>query len=118
MAGLIQKKVNASTLIEVLVSMVIIMGVFAVAMGIYIKIMSSGFSLTHKQVQQQMQNIMQQSRENKDFSEGSVKLEDIEYHKKVRTFQSYTDLYLIEVEALQNGKILGTLKQVVRKDED
>ena len=118
MAGVIKGKLRASTLVEVLVSMVIILGVFAIAMGIYIKITGSGFSLTQKQVQQQMQSIIQQSREEADFTDAVVKLDDTEYHKRVSRYGQYHDLYNVQVEAIQNGVKVGSLKQVIRKDED
>jgi type II secretory pathway pseudopilin PulG len=115
MAGLMNKKVQASSLLEVLVSMVIIMIVFTLAIGVYSKVTNSGISINDKQIQQQMQSIISASGENKEWDNESFEINNINFSKTVSNYNNYTDLYLIEVEAKKNGKVVGELRQIVKK---
>ena len=114
---LLKRKVQAATLLEVLVSMVIIMIVFVLAMGMYTRVTGAGFSLSQLRSQKEMEQIIRESIRNKDWENQSLMKDSIAYQKTASAYAGYEDLVLIEVKAEQNGKLLGTLKQIVKPDE-
>ncbi|KAA8476142.1 hypothetical protein BDE36_2602 [Arcticibacter tournemirensis] len=116
MAKLKDRKLAASTLIEVLIAMVIIVAVFGMAMGIYTNVTQSGYSISTTQSQQQMQTIIGESISNRDWQDQEVIEDSIRYRKTVSAWPGYDDLVLIEVRANQNGKEMGRLRQVVRRE--
>ncbi|WP_146198828.1 hypothetical protein [Pararcticibacter amylolyticus] len=111
------KKIEASTLVEVLIAMVIIVAVFGVAIGIYTNVTQSGYSVSTTQSQQQMRKIADESILNHDWEDQELMEDSIIYRKTVSAWPGYQDLVLIEVQALQNEKVLGKLRQVARKEE-
>ena len=112
------KRIQASTLLEVIISMVIMMAVFVVAMGIYTKVTHSGTSLSKVKAQQHMKKIIDESVQNRDW-EDAVSVDDsIEYKKSVNVYAGYEDRILITVEAVQEGRSLGDIKRIVEKRED
>ncbi|WP_423147021.1 hypothetical protein [Rubrolithibacter danxiaensis] len=118
MASLI-KKISASTLIEVIISMVIIMAVFSVAMGIYIKIMNSGASTTSRKMQIIMRGIVETSIQNKSWGEEVLEKDSVILRKTLIPYnQQYTDLYLLKVVAETEGGKKDSIQQVIKKDED
>lgn len=118
MAGLTIQKIKASTLLEVLISMVIITIIFTLGIGVYSRVTSSGFSLTDKQIQQQMENILVASREDKDWKSERIELGQIIYQKEVTVYPPYSNLLLVEIKALRDGKQIASLRQIVRKEDD
>ncbi len=118
MAGLKDKKLQASTLVEVLIAMVIIMAVFVVAMAIYTRVTGSGYALSSTRSQLQMQQIIRESISSRDWQEQQVEVDSIVYQKTVTAYPGYDDLVVIEVKATQNDQVLGKLRQVVRKEEN
>lgn len=115
MAKLISSKLPASTLIEVLISMVIIMAVFVIGIAVFTRVTQSGFSMSRAEAQQQMHKIIQESIFNKDWEDQELMQDSILYIKSVKEYSGYPDLLIIEVNALQQEKNIGTLRQLVRK---
>lgn len=115
MAKLISGKLPASTLIEVLISMVIIMAVFVVGIAVFARVTQSGFSMSRTEAQQQMHKIIQESIANNDWEEQQVIQDSILYVKSVNEYSGYPDLLVIEVNAMQQERNIGTLRQLVRK---
>lgn len=110
-------KVPASTLLEVLVSMLIIMIVFSIAIGIYTRITSSQLSLSSRKAQQYMQRILAESKENKNWSDETLFADSISYKKTITDYPGYSDLLLISIQAEQNGKELAEMKEIVKKED-
>ena len=118
MGQLISRKIRASSLLEVLIAMVIIMIVFSLAIGIYAKVTASGFSLSDKQIEQEMQRIVAESKKTGDWRDDTFTSGDITYRKAVGRYKDYSDLYLLEVEALKAGKSVGRVREIVKKTAD
>jgi len=107
-------KVKASSLVEVLVALVIIMAVFVIAMGIYTRVTQSGISLSKMKAQKEMSRIIQESIQNGDFEGQSIERDNIVYEKSVTAYAGFSDIILIEVKADQNGRLLGHLRRLVK----
>jgi hypothetical protein len=110
--------VSASTLLEVVVSMVIIMAVFSVAIGIYTKVTMSGLSISKATARQHMNRILHESIENGDFQNAVLFADSVEYKKTVLPFTGYSDLTVITIQANQEGRSLGTLNQIVKASHE
>ena len=118
MAGIGSRKLRASTLVEVLIAMVIIMAVFVTGIAIYTNVTQSGFSTSRLKAQQEMQKIINESISLKDWEAQELDADSILYKKTVSSYAGYPDLLLIEVKAVQNGRELGELRQIVKGKEE
>nr|WP_068893381.1 prepilin-type N-terminal cleavage/methylation domain-containing protein [Pedobacter panaciterrae] len=118
MAKLIANKVKASTLLEVIVAMVIIMIVFVIATGIYTNVIKSSPSIKQQQARALASGIIQQSTLDRDWTESSVQVDSITLQKEVLPYEGYADLILIRVTAKEQGKEIGIAKQIVKRVED
>ncbi|HEY0056918.1 MAG TPA: hypothetical protein VGB63_16325 [Pedobacter sp.] len=118
MVKLVLNRVPASTLLEVIISMVVMMAVFTVAIAIFTKVTQSGYSSSKVEAQQQMQIVMQESIENRDWQNGVLVVDSIEYTKRVSNYTGYADLFLVTLEAKQQDKALGNLIRIVKKTKN
>jgi len=117
MAKIISTKVSGSTLIEVVIATVIILAVFTLAMGIFIKVTQSGYSVSRTSARQQMQYIVDQSIRDRDYEDEILEADSIAYEKTVVPYSGYDDLLLIQVEARQGATTIGKLRKIVRGEE-
>jgi Tfp pilus assembly protein PilV len=111
------KQVQASTLPEVIIAMVIIMIVFTMAIGIYTRITNSSFSGTQQKAQILAGGIIRNSIDQQDWEDSSVLIDSIEFKKTVSAFSLYNDLVEIKVEAFEQGVSKGICRQVVAKED-
>jgi len=112
------RKLEASTLVEVLIAMVIIMAVFVSGMAIFVNVTQSGVSISRLKAQERMSKMMEESVSNADWHDQVVTEDSIFYQKSVVAYPAYPDLLLIEIKAKQNDTDLGEFRQVVKKEED
>lgn len=117
MAGLgmdIKGKIPASTLPEVLVSLLIIMAVFTIAITISGRLFSSGISITKEQARSGMDSIISGAIRAGDLEEEIIRADSISYYKKVDPYPGYPGLVIIEIEAVQNDVKVGTMRKIAR----
>ncbi|MDB5012337.1 MAG: hypothetical protein JWQ25_539 [Daejeonella sp.] len=110
------QKVSGSTLVEVLVSMVIMMIVFSIAIGIYAKVTTSTVSITKQKIQLQSATIIQQSINEHNWSDQTFLMDSLQFEKKVIPYSGYEDVVEIQVEALNQGISQGIIKQLVKQE--
>lgn len=114
-----RKKVNASTLMEVLIAMVIIMIVFSIAIAIYGRISNSGVSVNQAKAGEAIEAMIRQTVSNRNYKDEEFDRDGIHYTKTLNAYKEQDDLLQITISAEQNGKILAVHKQVILiKDED
>lgn len=118
MARLITSKVKASTLLEVIIAMVVIMIIFVIATGIYTNIIKSSPSIKQQQGRALALGIVQQSKLEQDWVEKSILVDSITLQKEVVPYLDYQDLLLITVTAKEHGKEISRVKQIVKRIED
>lgn len=118
MAKLTSHKVKASTLLEVIVAMVVIMVVFVIATGIYTNIIKSSPSIKQQQGRALASGLIEQSKLEHDWTEKSLLVDSIALQKEVVPYQDYSDLLLITVTAKERGREIGRVKQIVKRVED
>ncbi len=116
MAKLMLKRVAATTIIEVLVAMVIIMTVFTIAMRIFINIMSSSVSFKKIQAQQQLQLLAKETQEQGFIANASFLKDSINYQYE-RDTSALVGYAKLKIKAYQGGKLLGTINYYYQTKE-
>lgn len=111
-------RVKASTLLEVIVAMVIILIVFVMATGIFTKVIGSSPSVKQQQVRSLVSAVIQESFYTHHWKDESIEIDGIVLQKTVVPYLEYPDLLLISVIATEHGKEIGRSNQVIRKGKD
>lgn len=116
--SLTSHRVKASTLIEVIISLVIIMIVFVMAIGIFTKITQSGMSVSSVIARNKLNDMLQEAIKTGNYEELSIMEDSISYKQNPEDYPGYPDLLIIKLEAVQNGKLISKMQQIVKKDTD
>lgn len=115
MVKLMRWTLSGSTLPESIIAMMIIMMVFSIAMGIYVRVQASATSGLNRQINHKMNNLIRLN-SSVQSNEEILKYDSITYHMLRSDYSDYTDLILIEVSAENRGEILGVKRAVVKKN--
>lgn len=118
MAQLKPNQVKASTLLEVIIAMVIILIVFVIATGIYTNVIRSSPSVKAQQARALAMSMIRESIAERDWTDESTEKDSVRLSKTVIPYEGYTDLLLITVTATEHGKTVGQSKQIIKKPED
>ena len=106
---------KASTLLEVIVAMVIILIIFALATGIFTKVISTSPSVKQQQIRSLSTSIIEQSLYEHNWADESVEIDSLVFQKTVGPYGNDSNLLEIVVTTYECGKELSRSKQVVRK---
>lgn len=109
-------KLKASTLLEVIVAMVVILIVFVLATGIYANVLRSSPSVKQQRVKALMTGLIEKSMDEGSWKDQQVVVDSITLVKTVSPYQDYTDLLLLQVMAIEKGKVVGNVKRVVKME--
>lgn len=118
MAKINLTKLKASTLLEVIVAMVIILIVFVLATGIFTRVISSSPSLKQQQVASFSSGIIQESLYKRNWTDERIEIDSMVFQKTVEPYMDDPDLVQISVIAFEQGREIGKFRQVVRKEND
>jgi len=116
-AELIYKdKVKASTIVEVIVSMVIIVVVFGIAMMIYTNVTRMSLSAQKIKAQAILQEELISAEQTKAFSNKSIDTADLRIEQEVAPFNNDTLLSVIHLTAydLNQNKITELQKLIIK----
>lgn len=117
MAELKRGKLEASTLIEVLIAMVIIMVIFAIAIALFNNVLSGGVSLKKLSVQNEL-NVLAKEVETKGYVEKETLSIDGIIYKFSRQETAHPGLCRLEIKAFREAELLGSLKILYREKEN
>lgn len=106
------KKLQASTLVEVLVSMVIMMIVFTAAMKIYHSVTTSVKSASFQKARIAADVQIAECMVSSNCADQTITVDSITYVRTVRNYQDHKNLKEIKVEVFQQGRLLGTANQI------
>ena len=111
----ISRKVQASTLVEVLVAMVTIVVVFGIAMMIYSNVMRSSVSVKKVRAQSILNGLIQETQFSAaPLRDDSFSFDDLRVDQTVKTYQEDKNLAEIDLAAYDsNNQLLATLKKVI-----
>jgi hypothetical protein len=116
MAKLIRKTVPASTLIEVLIAMVIIMVVFVISIKVFNNVLYSGVSLKKLRIQNQLNILSKDVKRQGHVPEQVVVIDSVTYEYLVE--DADMGLSRLEIKANENGKSLGSTKCLFQPKEN
>ncbi|WP_410221209.1 PilW family protein [Pedobacter sp.] len=116
MAGMIHKKLKGSTLIEVLIAMVIIVVIFTVAMQVFSNVLNSGISFKKLQVQNQMEQLAYEIKQQGYLKQNELLLDSINYQFKFTDTETPGISYL-EIKAAIRNKNVGVYKCLLKRKE-
>ena len=109
MVRLATRKLEGSTLIEVLIAMVIIVVIFTIAMQVFANVMQTGVSFKKLQVQQQLRILAQEVKMGKQVNEEFVIIDSIAYEFELLPLRQ-VGLSQLHIVALQQGKKISELR--------
>jgi len=115
MAEIKKGKLKASTLLEVIIAMVIILVIFSLAVGVYNNVLSASPSIKKQQAQAITEGMITRSINEENWNDEQTNQEGITLEKKVVPYASYPDLVVITITATTEGKVLNQSRQVVKK---
>ncbi|PTT01385.1 hypothetical protein DBR11_07495 [Pedobacter sp. HMWF019] len=118
MAQLKGKHLRASTLLEVIVAMVVILAVFTLAIGIYTNVTRSSPSFRQQYLRKISEDVIKESINSKNWKDEELVVDSVILKKQIKALDGYTDLVVIEVSASEYGKEACKIKRIVKKDQD
>lgn len=113
----LEGKLKASTLLEVIVAMVVILIVFVLATGIYANVMRVSPSVKQQHIKALVTGLMEKSIIEGNWKDEVVEVDSLFLQKTVVPYQAYTDLLLMEVLVVEQGKEIGKVKRIVKPVE-
>ena len=111
----LKSSVKASTLLEVIVAMVIILIVFSLAIGIYNNVLGSGNSAKEEELNSLMEHVISKTITDKNWNGEEFNHGNIKIKKSVTDFEDFSDIILITVTATEQNHELGKMRQLANK---
>ncbi len=112
----LETKVNASTLLEVVIAMVIIILVFGMAMMIYTNVLRLSLSAKKIKAQAILQDIALKTEQTRDYTTRSIAVDDFRIEQEVQAFNNDTLLNRIHLTAYDaNQRLITELQKVIAK---
>jgi hypothetical protein len=108
-------KLPASTLLEVIIAMVVILIVFTLAIGIYNNVLRSTTSVKKIQVSAEATYQVKKSIIDSNWIDQDIERDSLVLKKTVIPYQNYKDLVIVTVVALEHGKQIEKSRRIVKK---
>jgi Tfp pilus assembly protein PilV len=110
----VKSKLPASSIIEVLIAMVVIMVVFGTAMMIYANIMQSSMSVKKLRAQAILNQTLQADESSANPASTTFSADELHIEQTVKSYNNEADLTEIDLSAYDaNGKELISLHKVI-----
>ncbi len=107
-------KINASTLVEVIVAMVIISSVFILSLAVFLNIGKNSNNSLKIKAALVSEDVMVYTRQNNLFVNENISMDNLDIIKEVRQYKSYKDMVLVTVEVKdKRGKSLVVKKELM-----
>ncbi|MBO9702110.1 MAG: hypothetical protein J7604_18015 [Sporocytophaga sp.] len=118
MAELTRLKIKASSLIEVVVAMVVMVITFGVGMMIYHNILRSGINLQNVKAEMLLSRIAEETVRSKSYFDEDIKEGELIVRKKVGKYQNSTSLLQLEIQVYsKEEKLLAEGNNLILVDE-
>jgi Tfp pilus assembly protein PilV len=115
----IKASIPASSIVEVLISMVVIMVVFGIAMMIYSNVMQSSLSVKKLRAQAVLNQTLKADESSANVASTSFTVDDLSIQQTIKSYGDENNLTEVDLAAYDaNGKELITLhKVIINKNE-
>lgn len=108
-------RLKASTLMESLVAMVLIMLTMCIGGMIYANVLSSSDNARKLNAQLLLDQVVQEMKEKEDFIDGSVEVGEIRVEKRVQLYKETDGLWQVSLKAYDaKNKLLATQIQLLQ----
>ncbi len=95
--NILSRRAKGSTLIEAIVSLVIIMVVFSIAMSVIININKYTIGFSKNKAEKEIATIYKLTQENKKFIDETIKVDNLIFEKTVTTYRNYANLFQVKI---------------------
>lgn len=110
----LKRKIRSSSLVEVLVSMVIILAVFGIAMRIYTNILRSSLSVKRYHAQMVLNQTLNEVENRPEIGNRIIKIKQFLINEQITNYQDQPRLIEINLTASdENQALLGELKKII-----
>lgn len=107
-------KINASTLIEVIVAMVVLSISFSIGLMIYFNILSGSGSFRAFETNLILKQIATETITNKSYIDEDITNNNLTIHKSLTPYKTSKKVYILELSAVDNdNKEQGNYKQLI-----
>ncbi len=116
MAGLIKMhgRIEASSLVETVVAMIIILSVFGISMMVYMNVVKTGINLSNLNASLQLNELAEKTKKEKLYVDQTIESKGFSIQKKITKYNHDENLLLLEITAKDNGdKILASRKEII-----
>ncbi len=111
-------QLKASSVLEVVTSLIIITIIFGLFASIYVKIVQSGYTLSHAKANSLLTLESLDTKKNKSFFNETKVIDNITIIKRVEIYQGIDRLFKIDLEAQNNDKKLLARRKELFLDEE
>lgn len=113
------KKLSASSVLEVVIAMVIIIVVFGITMMLYANVTKSVLSVQQLRAQAILKELFTEKSNANDFSNNTFVIQDISVTQTTENFKTDNDLVIVKLEAFDlNNKSLATISKVMMRSNE
>lgn len=112
-------RIKASTILEVIISMVIIMLVFTIAMMISANVIRSSLSVKKLYAEAVLQDLLIKAEQSQETNTQTFNIDDLRIEQEVKPDINFSNLLNIHLTAydINSGKIAEVQKKVINKNE-
>ena len=115
----INSSVNASSLFETIVALMVIMIVFGIAMTIYVNVMKNSTSLSELNASLQLDRLARETKEKKSYFDETIENESTVIEKKIKKYNDKGGLLLLDIQAFdKTKKKLAERKEIIRDESN
>lgn len=109
-----RKSLKASTLVETIVAMLIIVIAFGTAMLLYMQVTNSEQLLARSRAEVLLQQLAEESKVQQDFTSTNFEHQGLQIKKLCQPYSAYSGTLLMSLEAITpQGKLLATHREIV-----
>jgi Tfp pilus assembly protein PilV len=113
----LRTKIQAATLIEVIVSLVIIMIFFGIAMMIYINVLNTSISNRQIQADLLLKEVCEETILNRRYFDEKIEKDGFVVYKSIRKYSDMENVIHLHVETLNKSKVVSR-DQLINAERD
>ena len=114
----LRDKIEGSTLLEVIISMIVIMIIFGITLTIFTKVIYSTTSASEIRAKCILRDLLEKQEEAKDVSSQSITTIDFTIEETATIYNNQGDLVLVRLAAFdQNNKQVAELLKIIFKPQ-
>ena len=115
--ALLTKKINASTLVESLIAMVVVVISFGIATTIYVNVLSSGEEFQRLKAVAILQKIAMETKQNRLYLDDNIVVDQFIVEKKVISYNGQKHLFQLKLKAyVQKEKQLDEYNELIQTE--